>query len=280
MAMHGPKLYGNYAYGRGRSFLPTGAIVKLIDYSGDYNILRVGRREPMGNMVAQFTSAGNPIPAGGASNFAEFRFTEPAQEGRLFQFRPIVFGVNRATHATLPGRVVFPGIPDNVLIPAIPAPVVDYMRASIPMGVAIQVQHPSGDFRWGTDQKRDVVVTTPGGVVLTSAGVGGVDGGFLEAPLAPFLDDPSDLWDMWTIFGHTIAIRMVNRTNFFWPPGINLGQGAPAAPIDIRDYFVALIGAKYVLLEVPEAIVKKVEEREIDYQPIVIGGIPSVTTKA
>lgn len=279
MKMPGPKLYGNYAYSRGRSFLDTGAIVKLIDYEGRYNVFKIGRKEPMGNLVAQFTSTGNPIPAGGASNFAEFRFTEPAQEGRLFQFRPIVFGVNRNNHATLPRRLVFSGIPDNVFVPAIPAVNTDYLRASIPMGVAIQVQHPAGDWRWGTDQKRDVVVTTPGGVTMTSAGVGGVDGGFLEAPLAPFLDDPSDLWDMWTIFGHTVAIRMVNRTDFFWPPGVAIGD-AVGAPPDNRDYFVALIGAKYVLLEVSEAIKKKVEDREIHYQPIVIGGIPSVTTRA
>ena len=277
MAMSGPKLHGNYAYSRGRSFLPTGAVVKLIDYSGDYNIFKIGRREPIGNMVVQFVrGAVNGIPPGGASGFAEFRFTEPAQEGRLFQFRPIVFAVVRGTNLTRPGRILFPAIPDNIFIPiraaAPPVTLIDM----ISMGVSIQVQHPSGDFRWGTDQKRDVVVTTPGGVVLTSAGVGGVDGGFLEAPLAPFIDDPSDLWDMWTIFGHTIAIRMVNRTNFFWPPGMALG----ALLTDDKDYFVALIGAKYVLLEASELVKKKVEDREIHYQPIVIGGIPSVTTKA
>lgn len=275
--MPGPKLHGNYTYSRGRSFLETGAIVKLIDYNGDYNILKIGRREPIGNMVARFTgAAGNVIPVGGASNFAEFRFTEPAQEGRLFQFRPIVFAVNRGNHPTRPGRILFPAIPDNIFIPLTPVAPIDLTNV-IPMGVSIQVQHPSGDFRWGTDQKRDVVVTTPGGVVLTTAAVGGVDGGFLEAPLAPFIDDPSELWDMFTIFGHTIAIRMVNRTNFFWPPGIDLGD---FNVLDLKDYFVALIGAKYVLLEVAEPVVKKVEDREIHYQPIVIGGIPSVTTKA
>jgi len=274
--MPGPKLYGNYAYSRGRSFLDTGAIVKLIDYEGRYNIFKIGRKEPMGNLVAQFVRGpANVIPVGGASNFAEFRFTEPAQEGRLFQFRPIVFAVVRSTDQVNPGRILFPAIPDNVFIPATPAAPVS-LTDTIAMGTSIQVQHPAGDWRWGTDQKRDVVVTTPGGVTMTSAGVGGVDGGFLEAPLAPFLDDPSDLWDMWTIFGHTIAIRMVNRTNFFWPPGLDLG----AFLVDNKDYFVALIGAKYVLLEVSEAIKKKVEDREIHYQPIVIGGIPSVTTRA
>lgn len=276
--MPGPKLYGNYAYSRGRSFLDTGAIVKLIDYEGRYNIFKIGRKEPMGNLVAQFTSIAGNIPPGGASNFTEFRFTEPAQEGRLFQFRPILFSVMRgAPNAVYPGRILFPGIPDNIFVEVPAVAAANVTGLSIPMGVAIQVQHPSGDWRWGTDQKRDVVVTTPGGVTMTSAGVGGVDGGFLEAPLAPFLDDPSDLWDMWTIFGHTIAIRMVNRTNFFWPPGITLGLAGPAVP---QDYFVALIGAKYVLLEVSEAIKKKVEDREIHYQPIVIGGIPSVTTRA
>lgn len=270
-------MHGNYAYSRGRSFLETGAVVKLIDYEGDYNIFKIGRREPMGNMVAQFVRGPvDTIPAGGASSFAEFRFTEPAQEGRLFQFRPVVFAVVLGSDAVTPGRVVFPAIPDNVFIPVRPgaAPVV--LRDQIPMGVSIQVQHPTGDWRWGTDQKLNVVVRTPGGVTITSPNVGGNDGGFLEAPLVPFIDDPSDLWDMWTIFGHTIAIRMVNRTNFFWPPGVALGE----LLIDPKDYFVALIGAKYVLLEASEIVKKKVEEREIDYQPVVIGGIPTVTTRA
>jgi hypothetical protein len=81
---------------------------------------------------------------------------------------------------------------------------------------------------------------------------------------------------MWTIFGHTVAIRMVNRTDFFWPPGAAMGSDLAGYP----DYFVALVGAKYVLLEASELVKKKVEDREIHYQPVVIGGIPTVTTRA
>lgn len=268
--MNGPKVIGKYAYGRGRSMLDTGALIKLIDYEGNYNVFKLGRKEPMGDMTSQFTNAVDGVAAAAASEFAEFRFVEPGQEGRLFHFRPYLFAVMR-TGMAYPGRVLFPAIPDNIMVPImVPPPSV-----SIPMGAAIQLKHPAGDWRWGTDVKRDVVVTTPGGVVITTAGVGGVDGGFLEAPLVPFIDDPSDLWDIFTIFGHTIEMRLVNRSNFFWPPGFPMG-GAN----DNKDYFISLIGAKYVLLDVEDEIVRKVEERRIEYQPVVIGGIPTVTTKA
>ena len=246
-----------------------GDIVKLIDYEGNYNVFQIGRKEPMGDMTVQFTNVADGIAAGAASQFAEFRFVEPGQEGRLFHFRPFLYAVVRAN-----GRIVFAGIPDNVMIPFNALPPIGNLL-HIPMGAAIQLKHPAGDWRWGTDVKRNVTVTTPGGVVITTLGVGGVDGGFLEAPLVPFIDDPSDLWDIYTMFGHTIEIRMVNRSNFFWPPGAVMGDAA-----DVKDYFVSLLGAKYVLLDVSDEIVRKVEKREIDYQPIVIGGIPTVTTKA
>ena len=156
-----------------------------------------------------------------------------------------------------------------------PNPIALPSSLHIPMGAALQLEHPSGTKRWGTDRKFDVQVTTPGGVVITTAGVGGVDGGFLEAPLVPFIDDLSDLWDVYTIFGHTVSFRIVNRSNFYWPPGWPMGGAT-----DNKDYFIGLTGSKFTLLEVKESIKAKVANREIEYEPIVIGGIPSVSTKA
>jgi hypothetical protein len=247
--------------------LPTGDIVKIIDYEGNVNVFKIGRKEPLGNMMVRMLSASDGVVPGAASEFSEFRFTEPAQENRLFQFRPQLFAVRKTD-----GRYLYPAIPDLPMIPPNAAPPNNNF---IPMGVSLQVKHPGGTWRWGTDVKRDVTVVTPGGVTITTPGVGGVDGGYLEAALSPFIDDPSELWDLFTLFGHTFEFRIVNRTNFFWPPGFDIGGGN-----DNKTYFVGLNGARYVLLNVSETIAKKVMDREIDYDPIVIGGIPSVTTKA
>jgi hypothetical protein len=263
------KIFGKYSYSRGRSMLNTGEIIKLIDYEGNFNIFKIGRKESLGNMMVQLTKSGvsgNIVP-GAASEFTEYRFVEPAQENRLFQFRPELFAVRR-----IDGRLLYAAIPDIPVTPAnAPPPAPD----TIPMGVSLQVKHPGGTWRWGTDVKRDVQVTTPGGVVITTPGVGGVDGGYLEAPLAPLIDDPSSLWDLFTLFGHTFEFRIINRTNFFWPPGFDIGGAS-----DNKDYFVSLNGARYLLVDVSEAIKEKVLNREIDYDPVVIGGIPTVTTKA
>jgi hypothetical protein len=270
------KIFGKYRYSRSRSILQPGDLVKVIDYEGNYNFFRLGRKEPMGGFTVQYTSAADGIAAGAASSFSEYRFTEPGQEGRLFQFRPIVFAVRRGNEALSPGRGIFAPIPDIFAVPPLPPPPppIPALDTHIPMGVAAQLRHPAGTWRWGTDFKRDINVPTPGGPVPNPA-VGGVDGGFLEAPLAPFIDDPSELWDFFTMFGHTMEVRLINRTDYFWPPGLMIGGAG-----DTKDYFVTLMGAKYILLELPAAIVDKLEKRTLDYQPVVIGGIPTVTTRA
>lgn len=271
--MEGPDIIGDYWYGRGRSMLATGDIVKLIDYEGVSAFFKLGIREPLSGMSAQYTTGADGILAGAASQFADFRFTEPGQENRLFHFRPVLVAVVRVRdQVAMPGRILFPPIPDNIFISA--TPVAGPPSYEFPMGISLQLKQPGGKWRWGTDLKRDVVVTTPGGVILTSAGVGGADGGFLEAPLIPFLADLDELYDIFTIFGHIIQIRLVNRTGFFWPPGEVLGL------TDNKDYFITLVGEKFVLHEVSDEIVRKAEEREIEYQPIVIGGVPQVTSKA
>ena len=265
------KPIGRYVYSRGRSRPDVGSTVKLIDSEGNFNIFKLGANEPIGSLSVQCTTPADAIPPGTGSEPAEFRFTEPAQEGRLFHFRPYIFAVRRVGQAA-DGRILFVDIPDEVIVPGLQA---NPSALFIPMGAALQLEHPSGTKRWGTDRKFDVQVTTPGGVVITSAGIGGVDGGFLEAPLVPFIDDPSDLWDVFTIFGHTVSFRIWNRSNFYWAPGWPMGGAT-----DNKDYFIGLIGSKYTLLEVKESIKAKVANREIEYEPIVIGGIPSVSTKA
>ena len=266
-SISGGKIFGKYNYSRSRGFLKTGTIIKLIDHEGNYNIFKIGRREPIGSQVVSMTSGATGVAAGISTEFAEFKFVEPGQENRLFHFRPILFAVRRSDL-----RFIFPHIPDKTPPSLALAPGFD---AEIPMGVSIQVKDPAGTWRWGTDIKRDVLVNPTPAVVITNQGIGGVDGGYLEAELAMFLDDPSELWDVFTLFGHTIEFRLNNRTNFFWPPGMTIGGGG-----DTQDYFIGLIGSKYLLIEANDEVKKKVENREIDYQPIVISGIPTVTTRA
>lgn len=270
--MEGPDIIGDYCYGRGRSMLEPGAIVKLIDYEGNYEIFKLGRREPLSGMSAVFTTGADGMVAGAASEFSDFRFVEPGQENRLMHFRPVVIAVVRYTDQVMPGRILFPSIPDNIFVST--TPVAGPPSYEFPMGISLQLKQPGGKWRWGTDLKRDINIITPGGVPIPNAGIGGQDGGFLEAPLIPFLADLDELYDVFTIFGHIIQIRLVNRTNFFWPPGETIGL------TDTKDYFVTLLGEKFVLHEVSEDIVRKVEEREIDYQPIVIAGVPQVTGQA
>jgi hypothetical protein len=274
--MEGPDIIGDYWYGRGRSMLDPGTIVKLIDYEGNYEIFKLGRREPLSGMASAFTMGADGIAAGAASEFADFRFVEPGQEGRLFHFRPVVVAVVRYSELIVDplmrGRILFPAIPDNVFIPNITAGGPPYFE--VPMGISLQLKQPGGKWRWGTDRKREVRVTTPGGVLIVTPGVGGQDGGYLEAPLVPFLADLDELYDVFTIFGHIVQIRIINRTNFFCPPGQEMGGQ------DNKDYYVVLVGEKFILHEVSEEIKQKVEDREIDYQPIVIAGVPQVTGQA
>jgi hypothetical protein len=276
--MDGPDIIGDYWYGRGRSMLAPGDIVKIIDYEGNASVFKLGVRESISGMSAVFAgdtatvTAG--IAAGAASQFADFKFTEPGQENRLFHFRPVVIAVVKGSDHVLPGRILFPPIPDNVFVPITPV-AAGPPSFDIPMGVSLQLKQPGGKWRWGTDLKRDVPVTTPGGVLIPNVGIGGADGGFLEAPLIPFLADMDELYDIFTIYGQIIQIRLVNRTDFFWPPGYPVG-----AATDDKNLFVVLVGEKFILHEVSEEIVRKVEDREIDYQPIVIGGVPQVTGKA
>jgi hypothetical protein len=145
----------------------------------------------------------------------------------------------------------------------------------IPAGVSLKWKHPSGVSRDGTDLSFNVPVSIPPATVLNPQ-VGGVNSGFIEAILVPYVDDFSDMWNLYNIYGSTIELGIANRTNL-----VSVGQvlGGPA-PADDKDYFIGLVGRKYLLGPVSDAIKKKVEDEDIEYTSITVGGIPTVTTRA
>lgn len=267
-------------YDRRGCFLKNDSPVRVTDYYGGSGLFMVERSESIAQHTVQFTRriVNGGIPAG-QTVFSEFRFTQPARENRLFEFRPFIFAVRQQLIGELvgDGKLILPPTPLGITdTPGQPAP--DVTR--IPMGVELVWRNPTGMARGGTDLPYNVTVdiippapAAPAAVVTPN--VGGVNGGFVDAVLTPYADDPSDLWKMYAIYGHTIEFGIANRTNLFWNPGAVIGGNT-----DNKQYFIGLIGRKYLLGPCPDNIARKVEEEEIDYKTVVIGGIPIVTTRA
>jgi len=266
-------------YDRRAGFLYTDDIVKVVDYDGNEALFVIQRHESIAQHSVRFTSRvlNGGIPAG-QSVFADFRFTQPARENRLFELRPFIFAVREVFNAGPPpavvdGRLILAPTPLNA-VPVAP----DTSR--IPAGVELRWRHPSGTFRTGTDLQFNVVVnitppSTPIPAVITTPGVGGVSGGFIEAILTPYTDDISDLWKLNAIYGHTIEFGIANRSDLFWAPGAVIGGND-----DDKQYFIGVIGRKHILGPCPEWLAKKVDEEDIAYKTVTIGGIPITTTRA
>lgn len=266
---------GTRPYDRRAGFLYTDDIVKVVDYDGNEALFKIQRHEPIGMHSVKFTSRvvnGGITP--GNRVFADFRFLQPARENRLFEVRPILFAVRQMPLPPLgtisDGRLIFA-----------PTPMASQPGAGdfIPMGVELVWRDPAGMARGGTDLEFPVTVniTAPSPPTSpTTPSVGGVNGGFVEAVMVPLIDDFSDLYKMHAIYGHTIEYGIANRTDIF-PPGGGVTIGGVG---DNKQYFVGVVGRKHLLGPVPEEIKKKVDDEEIPYKTITIGGIPIVTTRA
>lgn len=262
-------------YDRRSGFLYTDDIVKIVDFEGHEGIFTISRHESIAQHTVQFTQRiANGGLGPGQEVFAEFRFTQPARENRIFEFRPFIFAVRQLDieQVVQDGQLILPPTPLNMV--PIPAAIVDYVDDRIPKGVELRWRHPTGSARLGTDLQFPVNVVNPTGVVVTPA-VGGANGGFIEAILTPYVDDFSDLWRLYAIYGHTIEFGIANRTNFFWAPGAMVGGDG-----DSRQYFIGLVGRKYLLGAASEEIVRRVQSEDIDYKTITVGGVPIVTTRA
>jgi hypothetical protein len=275
-------MVGVRPYDRRVCFLYTDDIVKIVDSQGNEAIFIVNRHESIAQHSVKFTSravAGPPawpnasIPAG-QSVFSEFFFSQPARENRLFELRPFLFAVRQAdigAGVIRDGRPIFAPTPMSHVLPIAPWDSDDH----IPMGVELVWRQPTGNRRLGTDVSHDTPVDIAGVGTITTPDVGGVNGGFIDAILAPMLDDFSDLWKLNAIYGNTIEFGIANRTNLYCNPGLVVGGDG-----DNKQYFIGIVGRKHLLGKCPEELKRKVIDEEIDYKTITIGGIPTVTTRA
>lgn len=268
-------MVGIRPYDRRSSFLYTDDIVKIIDAQGNEAVFIIQRHESIAQHSVRFTNdavGGGILP--GTEIFADFRFLQPARENRLFEIRPFIFAVNRAVQAPPPAINVIPGSIVSHQTPLVP-PIASPDLRFIPAGVELKWRSPAGVARDGTDLSFDVPVSIPPATVFNPL-VGGVNGGFIQAILVPYVDDFSDLWKLYSIYGNTIEFGIANRTQLF---GVGQILGGSIAPAN-KDYFIGIVGRKYLLGPVSDEIKKKVENEDIDYESITVGGIPTVTTRA
>lgn len=270
---------GIRSYDRRACFAHTDSVIRVVDYAGNSGIFMVERHESIAQHTVRYTRrvANGGIPAG-QEVFAEWRFLTPARENRIFEIRPFIFAVRdhyNEDHSVNDGKLLLPPTP----LSALPVPVGPDLNR-IPVGVNLKWKNPTGTSRVGTDLPypvtMDIIPPAPAAPAqVITPNVGGVNGGFVEAVLMPYTDDISDMWKLAAIYGHTIEFGIANRTNLFWNPGAVIGGDG-----DNKQYFVGIIGRKYLLGEAPDNIIKKVEDEEIDYKTIVVGGIPIVTSRA
>jgi hypothetical protein len=266
-------------YDRRSGFLYTDDIVKVVDPSGNEAIFIVERHEPIAQHSVRYTSrVANGGIGPGQEVFAEWRCLQPARENRLFELRPFIFGVREVLidqgPATADGRLILGPTPINQL----PVdPVLAYVDERIPIGVELRWRHPTGTARLGTDLAFNVDVVVPT-ATITTANVGGVQGGFIDAILTPLVDDFSDLWRLNATYGQTIELGIANRTNLYAAPGFTIG-GLSATHPNVQ-YFIGVVGRKHLLGPCPEKFVKRVLDEDIPYKTVTIGGVPIVTTRA
>jgi hypothetical protein len=272
---------GIRSYDRRACFAHTDDVVCVTDYFGNRGTFIVERHESIAQHTVCYTRrvANGGIPAG-QEVFAEWRFLTPARENRLFEIRPFIFAVRQGLIGEVTvgdGKLILP--PTPLGLTGAPGPVApDTTR--IPAGVELKWRNPTGMARVGTDLPFPVTVDiippapAPPAAVVTP-NVGGVNGGFIEAVLTPYTDDISDLWKLAAVYGHTIEFGIANRTNVFWNPGAVIGGNT-----DNKQYFIGIIGRKYLLGECPENLARKVEEEEIEYKTVVVGGVPITTSRA
>lgn len=270
-------------YDRRSGFLYTDDIVKVVDTSGDEAVFIVQRHESIAQHSVRYTTrVANGGIAAGAEVFAEWRCTQPARENRLFELRPFIFGVRDidvGQGATADGRLIMGPTPLNVIPIPIPtigafAGTLDVVDERIPVGVELRWRHPTGMARLGTDLSFNVDVVVPT-ATITTPNVGGVQGGFIDAILTPYVDDFSDLWRLNAIYGQTIEFGIANRTNLYATPGRVIGSDS-----DHVQYFIGVVGRKHILGPCPEKFYDRVMNEDIHYKTVTIGGVPIVTTRA
>jgi len=248
------------SYTRMSYFLEPDDYILLVQHTGEKNFKRIVAREPTGAMLIEFANSTNPLNSGEKTNEFECDFLEPRRQDRLFQIRPSLLMVVEDTGRREIG-------PANIIAG------IQYFIADI----YLYIQHPVGSKRLGTDISQTVEITVGGSPHITQT-LGGVGRGILSAVMLPFVDDMTELYDIWTYFGAYPSFIIENNTNinlgnenFEWPSGSGL--------IYNLKYFLALVGMKYLLVDVTPQELELLKSRELDYIGVTIPGVDIRTTK-
>ena len=230
-------------YDRLKYYLEADDFVKLVDETGDWDYYAVTKDEPMGQQLVQFANAANAVAAGAFSDAQRvpFTFLEPARENRLFQARVTIFAVNRTT-----------GIIADI--------------ATVPPLIGVEWGHGVGVARGGTDKLDTITMNT------IATNVGGVRGGRMPVNQVYSRDDPNETFDLWCVFGKFPDFRVENLTT------LPLGGGG-AGTWDL-DWYFGILGRKYILRNVTNEEKDKLDNHEIEFRGITLGGIEAVSTKA
>lgn len=170
---------------RRRGYLELDDLLKLVDQEGNFSWLMVIRDEPLHITRLQFADATNAVAATtGVTGYVQVEPLAPARENRLFQVRPYIYAVDRATGVR---------VPDD----------------QIPDGVELQVEAPAGMRRYGTDNSRDTTFNS-----VTNAGFGGVNGGVSPWLFGPGMDLDAELWDLFLTYASIPGFQVRNRSAF------------------------------------------------------------------
>lgn len=226
---------------RMKGYLGLDEFVKMVDFEGNYSFFKIARTEPMGLVLVEFANATNTLAsAADTGSFAGFDYLQPARQNRLYQVRTMIVAIDQGSGKWLDS-------------------------AEIGARVDLEVEHPSGTRRFGT-------ATRQSGLTLNTISntVGGVSGGRVPPYMVPVSDMPSEVYDLWVIYGVYPAFRVSNNNE----------AGLPALGDDGYDYYIATFGMKYLVLDVSPEELDLLTAHELEYRGVTIGGVPTSTTRA
>ena len=236
---------------RRQSFFQVDDIALVVDPEGDRAWYRVGGAEPLNVEALLIADASSTLVTHASGNtpyqtgYLNLEFLQPQREDRLFQVRPYLYAIDRANGDKTLGK-------------------------DLPGGLQLQVEHPIGTKRFGSDVTTNALVVNS----VAAQNVGGVAEGAIPGDMIPVDDDMSDLFDLFCIYGTYPAINVRNYGVF------TLG-----GTYDRRNWYLGFLGMKYMLADVDADQLATLHEafktgRTSLYKKAVVGGIRTVTTRA
>jgi len=217
---------------------------------------RIASLEPLGAIPIKFVDGTYTLKAGASTNEFDCDFLEPQRYNRLFQVRPSILIITQETGRREIGVA-------NVVAG------LQYFAADLKLYVSMM-----GSKRFGTDISETVEVAVSGGNTITQT-LGGVGGGIVNAVMIPFMDDESELYDIWTYFGAYPTFKIENGTN------VELGaENFEWGGLKYNlEYYLVLTGMKYLLADVTDEERKLLEGRELPEIGVPIAGVDVKTTR-